>query len=340
MNNKPQSQNPKPKILITGGAGFIGSHFVKKVVKKGLKVVVVDKLSYCADLFRLEEVKSKYKFYKIDICKKLKIEAIFSKEKPDFIVHFAAESHVDRSIQSSGVCVKTNVLGTHILLDCAKKYKAKKFIHISTDEVYGQIKKGKFKETSPLQPRSPYSASKAAADCLVQSYIHTYKIPAIIIRPSNNYGPGQYPEKFMPVIFYKALRDEKIPVYAKGQQKREWLYVADCVRAIFLVLKKGKLGESYNIGTSHEKKNIEVAEKIIEKLGKPKDLIQFIKDRPGHDFRYSVNCDKLKKLGWEPKNTFNQGLDKTLSWYQDNQKWLNLKAKSLKNYWKKVYKAQ
>lgn len=334
MSNEPRAKS----ILITGGAGFIGSYFVKEAVKRGLKVVVVDKLSYCADLGRLQSVKGRYKFYKTNICRKLEIESIFAKEKPDFVVHFAAESHVDRSIQSSGICVKTNVLGTHILLDCAKKYKVKKFIHTSTDEVYGQIKNGKFKETSSLQPRSPYSASKAAADCLVNSYINTYNFPAIIIRPSNNYGPSQYPEKFIPVIIYKALSDEKVPVYAKGQQRREWLYVADCIRAIFLVLKKGKLGEIYNIGTSHEKKNIEVAEKIIEKLGKSKQLIQFVKDRPGHDFRYSVNCDKIKKLGWKPKNTFDQGMDKTISWYQENKKWLNLKAKSLKNYWKKVYK--
>ncbi|MCF7870310.1 MAG: dTDP-glucose 4,6-dehydratase, partial [Candidatus Omnitrophica bacterium] len=297
-------------------------------------------LSYCADLKRLESIKRKYKFYKTDICKKLEIKSIFAKEKPDFVIHFAAESHVDRSIQSSGICVKTNVLGTHVLLDCAKKYKVKKFIHTSTDEVYGQIKKGKFKETSPLQPRSPYSASKAAADCLVKSYINTYNFPAMIIRPSNNYGPSQYPEKFMPVVIYKALHNKKVPVYAKGQNRREWLYVEDCIKAIFLALKKGKLGEIYNIGASYEKKNIEVAEQILKKSKKSKNLIQFVKDRPGHDFRYSVNCNKIKKLGWKPKNTFNQGLDKTISWYQDNQNWLNRKAKSLKNYWKKVYKSQ
>ncbi|MFO8052475.1 MAG: dTDP-glucose 4,6-dehydratase [Candidatus Omnitrophota bacterium] len=327
-----------PKILITGGAGFIGSHFVKEAVSKGFKVVVVDKLSYCADLKRLESIKGKYKFYKTDICKKLEIESIFAREKPDYVVNFAAESHVDRSIQSSGVCVKTNVLGTHVLLDCAKMYKVKKFIHTSTDEVYGQIEKGKFRETDSLQPRSPYSASKAAADCLVKSYVSTYNFPAIIVRPSNNYGPWQYPEKFMPVVIYKALAGERVPVYGRGKNKREWLYVLDCVKAISLILDKGKIGQIYNVGSREEKENKEVAEDVLKKIGKPENLIQFVKDRPGHDFRYSLNCDKIKKLGWKSNNTFNQGLDKTIGWYQGNQKWLNRKAKSLKSYWKKVYK--
>ncbi len=247
-------------------------------------------------------------------------------------------THVDRSIQDATSFVETNIKGTQLLLDASKRFNVKRFIHISSDETYGKIEEGKFTENSPLMPNSPYSASKAAADFFVRAYIYTYNFSAIIVRPSNNYGPGQYPEKFIPVIIYKALRNERVPVYAKGKQIREWLYVQDCVRAIFVVLNKGKLGEIYNIGTSNEKKNIEVAERIIEKLGKSKDLIQFVKDRPGHDFRYSVNCDKLKKLGWMPKNDFDQGLDKTINWYQENKKWLDKKARSLKNYWKKVYK--
>lgn len=305
------------KILVTGGAGFIGSEFVKQGVKKGYKVIVVDKLTYAGDLERLKKVEGKYKFYKTDICNKRQIESIFEREKPQIIVNFAASTHVDRSIVDAAPFIDTNVKGTQVLLDASRKYKIKKFIHISTDEIYGEIKKGKFTEKSPLAPNSPYSASKAAADLLIRAYIRTYNFPAIIIRPCNNYGPWQYPEKFIPVIISKALQNKKVPVYAKGLNKREWLYVSDCAEAIALILEKGKIGEIYNVGSGVEKRNIDVVKNVLKILGKPENLIQFVKDRPGHDFRYALDSSKIHKLGWKPKDDFYQGLEKTVAWFRE-----------------------
>lgn len=329
----------KIKLLVTGGAGFIGSEFVRQVIKRGYKVIVVDKLTYAADLERLKEVEGKYTFYNADICNKNKIGKIFQQEKPDQVVHFAAESHVDRSILDSDEFIKTNIQGTQILLDKAKKAGIEKFIHISTDEVYGDIIKGQFYETTPLNPSSPYSASKAAGDLLVKSYMRTFQFPAIIVRPSNNYGPWQYPEKFIPVIIYKALKNEKIPVYGKGLNVREWLYVSDCSEAINKVLRKGKIGETYNVGSGNERKNIDVVKKILDVLGKPHTLIEFVQDRPGHDMRYSLNFTKLKKeISWTPKVSFDKGVQETVNWYRSNSDWLEEKVNYLKNYWKKVYK--
>lgn len=247
------------KILVTGGAGFMGSEFVRQAVKRvssprrRLSLIIVDKLTYAGDLRRLEEVKGKYKFYKADICNQVVMESIFKKEHPEIVVHFAASTHVDRSIQDASPFIETNIKGTQILLDVSRKYKIKKFIHISSDEVYGEIKKDSFSEDSPLRPNSPYAASKAAADLLIKSYIRTYNFPAIIVRPCNNYGSWQYPEKLIPLAILKALRNEKIPVYGKGQNIREWLYVSDCIDAIFLILEKGKIDEIYNIGSGQEK---------------------------------------------------------------------------------------
>jgi dTDP-glucose 4,6-dehydratase len=312
------------KILVTGGAGFIGSEFVRQAIKKGHKIVVVDKLTYAGDLARLKEVKGRYKFYKIDICDKTPIDSIFKKEKPKIVIHFAAESHVDRSIQDATPFIETNVKGTHVLLDVARKYKIKKFIQISSDEVYGEITQGKFSEDSPLLPNSPYAASKAAGDLLVKAYIRTYNFPAIIVRPSNNYGPWQYPEKLIPLAIMKALRGQKIPVYGRGENIREWLYVSDCANAILLILEKGKIGEVYNVGSGQEKRNIEVVRKILKILGKPQGLIKFVKDRPGHDFRYSLNSGKIKnELGWKPKVKFENGLQNTLDWHLKNEGWIN-----------------
>ena len=275
------------KILVTGGAGFIGSAFVRlllrdcprqsyaKAFKRGLSLIVVDKLTYAGDLERLKEVKGEYKFYKADICNKKQIESIFKQEKPDVVLNFAASTHVDRSILNAAPFIDTNIKGTQILLDASRKYKIKKFIQISTDEVYGEIKKGKFSEDSPLKPNSPYAASKAAADLLVKAYIRTYGFPAIIIRPCNNYGPWQYPEKLIPVVISRTLKNRRVPVYARGQNIREWLYVADCAEAMLLIMQKGKIGKIYNVGSGQEKRNIEVVKAILKLLEKPEDLIEF-----------------------------------------------------------------
>jgi len=335
------------KLLVTGGAGFIGSEFVRQGVKKGYKIVVVDKLTYSGDLERLREGsgnktnnggKRKGVFYKADIGNKAQMEAVFKKEKPEIVINFAAETHVDRSIQDAYPFIETNVGGAQILLDAARKYKIEKFIHISTDEVYGEIKKGKFLESSPYAPNSPYSASKAAADLLIRSYIRTYDLPAIIVRPCNNYGPWQYPEKLIPVIIHKALRNKNIPVYGKGLNRREWLHVSDCAKAIFLILNRGRVGEIYNVGSDTEKRNIDVARGILKILNKPEGLIEFVRDRPGHDWRYSLNSSKINKLGWVPEAGFEAGIRKTVTWYMQNPDWLAGKVRHLRNYWKKVYK--
>ena len=311
------------EILVTGGCGFIGSEFVRQEVRKGYKIVVVDKLAYAGDLRRLEEVKGRYKFYRVDICSRKRIEEIFKKESPQAVVNFAAQTHVDRSIINAAPFIQTNVKGTQVLLDAAKKYNIKRFIQISTDEVYGEIKRGKFTEKSPLNPNSPYSASKAAADLLIKAYIRTYNFPAIIIRPCNNYGPWQYPEKLIPVVIKKALRNEKIPVYGNGENIREWLYVGDCAKGIFDILRRGEIGEVYNLGSGKEIKNIELVKQILKILNKPQSLIEFVKDRPGHDLRYSLNSEKVnKEISWAAKIKFEDGLKRTVHWYLKHKNWL------------------
>ncbi len=325
-----------PKLLVTGGAGFIGSAFVKQCVKKGLKVIVADNLTYAGDLKRLAEVSKKYLFYKADISNKKQVERIFLKETPRAIVNFAAETHVDRSIEKADSFIVTNIMGTQVLLDLSRRYNIEKFIHISTDEVYGDIKQGSFLEDTPLNPSSPYSASKAAADLLIKSYIRTYSFPAIIVRPSNNYGPWQYPEKLIPLSILKVLRGEKIPVYAQGQNIREWLYVGDCVEAIFKILDKGKIGEVYNLGSSEEKKNIEVVRMILNILGAPEDMFSFVKDRPGHDIRYRLNSQKLyRDIGWKPQVKFKDGLEATIKWCLSNRGWLLSKWQNIAQLYKK-----
>jgi len=309
-------------ILVTGGAGFIGSEFVRQAVKK-YKVIVVDKLTYAGDLARLKEIEGKFKFYKTDICNKKLMNNIFKKEKPVSIVHFAAETHVDRSIQDASPFVETNVKGTQILLDASRKYKIKKFIQISTDEIYGEIANGEFNENSLIKPNSPYAASKAAADLLIKSYIRTYGFPAIIIRPCNNYGPWQYPEKLIPLAILKILKGGKVPVYAKGKNVREWLYVEDCARGILQVLEKGRLGEIYNIGSNQEKQNIEVVRNILRVLNTNEARIEFVKDRPGHDIRYKLNWRKItKETGWNPRVKFEEGIGLTVNWYLRHKHWL------------------
>ena len=312
----------KESVLVTGGCGFIGSAFVRKAVKK-YRVIVVDKLTYAGDKKRLEIVEGKYKFYKEDICNRKRMEKIFKKERPQILINFAAQTHVDRSIKNPLPFIETNVKGTQILADLALKFKIKKFVQISTDEVYGETKKGEFKETHSLNPSSPYSASKASADLLIKSYIRTYKLPAIIIRPSNCYGPWQYPEKLIPLAILKLLKNEKVPVYGDGKNVREWLYVEDCVEAILKILKKGKIGEIYNVGSGEERKNIDVVRKIIKILGKSESLIEFVSDRPGHDFRYRLNSKKIyEEIDFKPKVKFEEGLKKTVNWYIKHKKWL------------------
>lgn len=328
------------KFLVTGGAEFIGSEFVRQAVKKGYQVAVVDKLTYAGDLERLKVVWDSINFYRADITNSEFVEHIFDKEKPDVVVHFAAESHVDRSILNPAEFLNSNILGTYVLLEASKKYNINLFINISTDEVYGELgETGKFTEETPLKPNSPYSVSKASADMLGRAYFRTYGLPVITVRPSNNYGPWQYPEKLIPVVITKALQNETVPVYGKGLNMREWLYVEDCANAIFAIIEKGKSGEIYNVASGEERRNIEVVKAILELLGKPYDLIKFVEDRPGHDFRYSMDFSKvMKECGWKPKTNFEKGLEKTVKWYLEHKDWLFKKVEDLKEYWKKVYK--
>lgn len=328
------------KLLVTGGAGFIGSEFVRKGVRVGYDIVVVDKLTYAGDLERLKEAESNITFYKADITNKEFIEHIFKKEKPDIVIHFAAESHVDRSILDASPFIETNVKGTQVLLDVAKDIGVEKFINIATDEVYGELgEEGTFREDSPLVPNSPYSVSKASADMLGRAYYKTYKLPVITVRPSNNYGPWQYPEKLIPVVILKALNNEKIPVYGTGQNVREWLFVSDCAEAVFEIIEKGKVGEIYNVGSNQERRNIEVVKTVLKLLNKPENLIEFVKDRPGHDFRYSLDTTKIKKeIDWKAKTTFEEGIENTVKWYIDHIEWAKQKLNYLKEYWEKVYR--
>jgi len=330
------------RMLITGGAGFIGSEFVRQGVRKGHQVAVVDKLTYAGDLERLSEVRKDITFYKADISNQEFIEHIFEKENPEVVVHFAAESHVDRSLLDPYPFISSNVLGTQVLLEVSKAKGVELFVNMSTDEVYGDLgKEGSFTEESPLKPNSPYSTTKASADMLGRAYYRSFGLPVVTIRASNNYGPWQYPEKFVPVIILKALHDEKIPVYGDGSNVREWLYVEDCAEGIMAAIEKGKPGEIYNIGSKEEKQNIEVAKAILKLLGKGEDLIEFVKDRPGHDFRYSLDTTKAnKELGWEAKTSFDEGLKKTVEWYIEHLKWAQDKVAYLNDYWKRVYVRQ
>lgn len=329
------------KIIITGGAGFMGSEIVRQAISRGYEVVVLDKLTYAGDLKRLKDVEDKYKFHKVDIINFQEVSDIVSKEKPDVIIHMAAETHVDRSILDSTSFIDTNVKGTRNMLEASKDVGVKKFINMSTDEVYGALgEEGQFDETTPLDPNSPYSASKAAADMLGKAYFKTYGLPVITIRAANNYGPWQYPEKLVPMIILKAHMNESLPVYGKGTNVREWLYVSDFAEAMLKVVEIGEPGEIYNIGSDgQEKQNIETVKTILKLMNKPESLISYVTDRPGHDFRYSINMDKIKtKLKWKPKISFEEGIGKTVDWYLNNMNWVDTKLADLKEYWKKAYK--
>lgn len=334
-------------ILVTGGAGFIGSNFIRYVLtKKKYKGLVInlDCLTYAGNLKNLEDIeknfRKRYIFEKGDICDRETIERIFKKYKPDCIVHFAAESHVDRSIIGPEAFIRTNIFGTFNLLEAAKKYwlnnepiNNKLFHHISTDEVYGSLgKKGYFYETTPYAPRSPYSASKAGSDHLVKAYFHTYGLPVTISNCSNNYGPYQFPEKLIPLMILNMLKEKPLPVYGDGKNIRDWLYVEDHCAAVWLILRSGRIGETYNIGGENEWENIKLVKKLCEivaqKTGKPKNyykrLITFVEDRLGHDRRYAINCDKIKKeLNWKQRVTFEEGLSLTVDWYLNNKKWID-----------------
>lgn len=327
------------KILITGGAGFMGSELVRESVDKGIEVSIIDMLTYAGDMERLKGYENRFTFYNLDITEQEKVNEIFQKEKPNVIVHMAAETHVDRSIRSSTEFIETNVRGTQVLLDAAKEVGIDKFINIATDEVYGALgENGQFTEDTPLNPNSPYSASKAAADMLGRSYFKTFGLPVVTLRPSNYYGPWQYPEKLIPVMVFKAYMNEKLPVYGKGDNVREWLYITDCASAIFSVIEKGVPGEIYNLGSGEERRNIDTVKSILSIMGKPESLIEYVADRPGHDFRYSLNIDKIKnELSWEPKIKFEEGIEKTVNWYLENIQWMESKLAELKAYWEKAY---
>jgi dTDP-glucose 4,6-dehydratase len=315
------------KLLITGGAGFIGSEFVRQAVNRDYTVTVIDKLSYAGDRERLKAAEQNIVFHKIDIADREAVERVFESEKPDIIAHWAAESHVDRSIADPSPFIDSNIKGTLVLLDAARHFGIRKFINISTDEVYGDLRgEGQFHETTPLNPSSPYSVSKASADMLGRAYHRTYGVPVITVRPSNNYGPWQYPEKLIPVVIWKALHNERVPVYAKGENVREWLFVADCVEAVFEILQNGIPGEIFNVGSGEEKRNIDVVKIILQILGKPEELIEFVRDRLGHDFRYSLSSKKIRtELGWKARIPFAEGIEKTVKWYAEHSDWVKLK---------------
>ena len=317
------------KVIVTGGAGFIGSNLVKYLLKKKYFVINIDKLSYSANPYNLKNLyKNKnYTFFKVDLNNKKKIVKILKKYKPEGIFNLAAETHVDRSIDKPENFIFSNILGTYNLLEAIVSYKKKiKLIHVSTDEVYGDLIKGRSDEKFPYNPSSPYSSSKASADHLIKAYIRTYKIQAIVTNCCNNYGPNQFPEKLIPKLIFNIINNRALPIYAKGKNSREWMHVQDHCDALLLVYLKGKVGESYNIGSSMNLKNIDIAKKLI-KIAKDRTLkinkkvkIKFVKDRPGHDFRYALNNKKiLNELGWKSKIPFHSGLSKTLDWYLNNK---------------------
>lgn len=333
------------KIVVTGGAGFIGGNFVQYMVNKfpDYDIYNLDLLTYAGDLTKHKEIEQKdnYHFVKADIADRETINALFEKEKFDYVVHFAAESHVDRSITDPGIFVRTNVNGTQVLLDAAKAYNIKKFLHVSTDEVYGELEFDPttfFTEDTPIQPNSPYSASKASSDLLVRAYHETYGLPMNITRCSNNYGPYHFPEKLIPLTISRVLNDEKVPVYGDGKNIRDWLHVIDHCSAINLVLHEGVNGEVYNVGGHNEQTNLEVVKTIISTLGKSEDLIKFVSDRLGHDKRYAINPAKLEKLGWKPTYNFETGIAQTIQWYLDNKDWWEkIISGEYQNYFERQY---
>ncbi|MBO4997235.1 MAG: dTDP-glucose 4,6-dehydratase [Lachnospira sp.] len=336
------------KILVTGGAGFIGGNFVHYMVNNypDYDIVNLDLLTYAGNLETCKPVEDKpnYKFVKGDIADRSFIYDLFEKEKFDIVVNFAAESHVDRSIEDPGIFVQTNVLGTTVLLDASKEFGVKRYHQVSTDEVYGDLPLDRpdlfFTEETPLHTSSPYSSSKASADLFVLAYYRTFGLPVTISRCSNNYGPYHFPEKLIPLIISRALADEELPVYGDGANVRDWLHVYDHCVAIDLIIHKGKVGEVYNVGGHNERTNLEVVKTILKALDKPESLIKYVKDRPGHDMRYAIDPTKLEtELGWKPKYTFDTGIQQTIQWYLDNKEWWeNIISGEYRNYFAQMYK--
>lgn len=334
-------------IIVTGGAGFIGSNFVFYEMKNHPedRIIVIDKLTYAGNLKTLKPVMDKpdFKFYKADICDKDAIDKIFDTERPDIVVNFAAESHVDRSIENPEIFLTTNIIGTAVLMDASRKYNVKRYHQVSTDEVYGDLPLDRpdlfFTEETPLHTSSPYSSSKAGADLLVNAYHRTYGLPTTISRCSNNYGPYQFPEKLIPLMIANALADKKLPVYGEGQNVRDWLYVEDHCKAIDLIIRKGKVGEVYNIGGHNEMHNIDIVKLILKELGKPESLIEHVTDRKGHDQRYAIDPTKIhNELGWLPETMFKDGIKKTIQWYLDNKEWWEDIIKGdYQNYYEEMY---
>ena len=334
-------------IIVTGGAGFIGSNFIFHMLTAhpGDRIVCLDKLTYAGNLSTLKSVTDKpnFRFVKADICDREAVFALFEEEKPDVVVNFAAESHVDRSIEDPGIFLKTNILGTQVLMDACRKYGIKRFHQVGTDEVYGDLPLDRpdlfFTEQTPLHTSSPYSASKASADLLVMAYHRTFGLPVTISRCSNNYGPYQFPEKLIPLMIANALADKPLPVYGEGLNVRDWLYVEDHCKAIDLILQKGRVGEVYNIGGHNEMRNIDIVKLICKELGKPESLITYVTDRKGHDMRYAINPNKIhSELGWLPETMFAEGIKKTIKWYLDNKDWWEeIVNGEYRNYYEKMY---
>ena len=331
------------KYFITGGCGFIGSNFIHYILnsKQDVLVLNLDKLTYAGNPKNLEQFEKdeRYIFYHGDICDQQIVRKIFTDHKPDYLINFAAESHVDRSIGKPDDFIQTDIFGAFTLLETAREYSIDKFIQISTDEVYGSIEKGSFSETDPLMPRNPYSASKAGADRLAYSYFATYDLPVIITRASNNFGPYQFPEKLIPLFVTNAMENKKLPIYGDGKNIRDWLYVSDHCAAIQFIIDNGVIGEIYNIGGGNELNNLAITDIILEETNKPDSLKKFVEDRLGHDKRYSLNCDKLIALGWQPKHNFSQAMQSTINWYRDNDQWWKpLKSGEYLDYYKQNYK--
>ncbi len=331
------------RVLVTGGCGFIGSNFVRFLLERepDAEVVNLDCLTYAGNLANLRDLAEhpRYRFVKASITDRDAVRSVF-KGGLAAVFNFAAESHVDRSIQDSGPFVTTNVLGTQVLLDAAREVKVERFVHVSTDEVYGSLgATGAFTEETPLAPNSPYAASKAAADLLVRSYAHTFGLPALITRCSNNYGPYQFPEKLIPLFISNLLRDEPVPVYGDGKNVRDWIHVRDHCAAVHRVWKRGQVGEVYNVGGRHELTNLQMTHLLLEVLGKPDSLIRFVADRPGHDRRYAIDCSKIEReLGWRAEVPFEKGLRETVAWYKANQAWVEgIRTREYLNYYERQY---
>ena len=317
-------------VIVTGGAGFIGANFIFYTLEKHPedRIVCLDKLTYAGNLTTLKSVMDKpnFRFVKLDICDRVGVYKLFEEEKPDVVVNFAAESHVDRSIEDPGIFLQTNIIGTGVLMDACRKYGITRYHQVSTDEVYGDLPLDRpdlfFTEETPIHTSSPYSSSKAGADLLVMAYHRTYDLPATISRCSNNYGPYHFPEKLIPLMIANCLNDKPLPVYGEGLNVRDWLYVEDHCKAIDLVIRKGSVGEVYNIGGHNEMRNIDIVKLICKELGKPESLITFVKDRKGHDMRYAIDPTKIhRELGWLPETKFEDGIKKTIRWYLDNRPW-------------------